>query len=57
MAAGIIYIGAEFKKLGDKSIQREAEIQGLKADIKELKLEVVYLRQMLYDSRTSSTNQ
>lgn len=49
MLAILIWIGAEFKKLGDKSIQRETELLSLKADIQELKAEVIYLRTMLYE--------
>ena len=47
--AGIVWIGAEFKTLSNKSIAREQEMKSLKEDISELKAEVRYLRAALFE--------
>lgn len=47
--AGIIWIGAEFQNLSQKSVSRDTEIKTLQRDISELKGEIRYLRQALFE--------
>lgn len=54
--AGVVWIGAEFKALSDKSITREAELRLLKEDVKELKGEIRSLRTALYNYTNGNDN-
>lgn len=53
-AAAIIWIATEFNELAKKSIQREQEIVNLKEQVQELRAEIRYLRNSLFEHNKNS---